>query len=127
MKSSMAEENSPKEEKLDLAFAALSDRTRRSLLLRLSRGEASVMELAEPFRMSLAAVGKHLRVLENAGLVKRTIRGRHHHLSFSPEPLKGLERWLDYYRLFWKENLDELARYAEEKETKTARRPRKAP
>jgi DNA-binding transcriptional ArsR family regulator len=114
MKSSAAVKSYPDEKKLDRIFYALSDQTRRTLLSRLTRGPARVTELAEPFHMSLAAVGKHLRVLEQAGLVSRDIRGRNHHLSFSPAPLQNLEQWLDFYRAFWKESLGKLARYAEE-------------
>jgi DNA-binding transcriptional ArsR family regulator len=114
MKSSVIKKNHPQGETLDLIFYALSDQTRRALLSRLSQGPQRVTELAEPFRMSLAAVGKHLRVLEQAGLVHRKVEGRNHHLSFSPVPLQNLEQWLAFYRGFWKNNLKKLAHYAEQ-------------
>lgn len=99
---------------LDAAFHALADRTRRALLERLAEGPAKVTELAEPFAISLAAVSKHIRVLERAGLVQRTVDGRIHHCALDPEPLRELDAWLSHYRAFWSGTLDELARYVEE-------------
>jgi DNA-binding transcriptional ArsR family regulator len=99
------------ERKLDLVFRALSDRTRRRLLSRLSEGSAMVTELAAPFDMSLPAVGKHLRVLEKAGLVQRTIDGRIHQCALDATPLKNANEWLSRYRKFWGETLDALDEY----------------
>ena len=101
------------DDQLDRVFHAISDRTRRSLLARLARGPAMVTELAKPFAMSLPAVSKHLRVLERARLVARSIDGRVHRCSLAPEPLVEAELWLSHYRSFWMETLDGLARYVE--------------
>jgi DNA-binding transcriptional ArsR family regulator len=99
------------EQRLDLIFRALGDQTRRALLARLTEAPAMVTELAQPFAMSLPAVSRHIRVLENAGLVRRAIDGRVHHCSLSAEPLKNVEAWLRQYRRFWEGTLDSLARY----------------
>lgn len=96
-------------QQLDLVFKALGDQTRREILARLADKPAMVGELAEPFNMSLPAVGKHLRVLEKAGLVERKINGRIHHCSLSPIPLHRAELWLEQYSRFWNETLDSLA------------------
>lgn len=93
---------------LDQVFAALSDPTRRSLLSRLCLGPASVTELAAPVDMSLNAVSKHLKVLEQAGLVRREIDGRLHHVYLNAEPLEEAERWVNQYRQFWEAQLDSL-------------------
>lgn len=106
---SMARINSAaRDEQLDLVFRALGDRTRRKILSRLSTGSAMVTELAEPFDMSLPAVGKHLRVLENAGLVQRTINGRVHQCTLNASPMKDANEWLACYEQFWNETLDAL-------------------
>lgn len=94
---------------LDAVFAALSDRTRRSMLTRLAAGSATIGELAEPFDMTLQAVGKHVKVLERAGLVKRHIEGRNHRCALSPVALRDAEKWLDGYLRFWDESLAMLA------------------
>jgi DNA-binding transcriptional ArsR family regulator len=99
--------------RLDAVFRALGDRTRRALLARLSRAPARVTQLARPFDMSLPAVSRHIRVLERAGLVVRTIDGRVHRCAFNPDPLRSVESWLRHYRRFWEGNLDSLARYVE--------------
>jgi DNA-binding transcriptional ArsR family regulator len=101
------------DDRLDGVFHALSDRTRRALLSRLAAGPAMVTELAEPFAMSLPAVSKHIRVLEGAGLVARTVDGRIHRCTLAPGPLRDIEHWLQFYRGFWSETLDALARHAE--------------
>ena len=97
--------------KLDKIFAALSDPTRRAIVDKLARGEQNVGGLAEPFDISLPAVSKHLRVLEEAGLVDREIMGRHHHLSLNGRPLKDAMAWIERYRRFWEERLDALEHY----------------
>src|SRR6266478_2054038 len=99
---------------LDLIFRALGDRTRRALLARLADKPAMVTELAQPFAMSLPAVSRHIRVLEKAGLVARTVDGRVHHCSLSATPLKDVELWLRQYRRFWEGTLESLARYVED-------------
>jgi DNA-binding transcriptional ArsR family regulator len=113
MQSSSLIENPAADDRLDQLFHALSDRTRRALLARLATGPAMVTELAEPFAMSLPAVSKHLKVLEHARLVVRSVDGRIHRCSFAAEPLREVERWLDHYRPFWEDTLDALARYVE--------------
>ena len=102
------------EDRLDRLFHALSDRTRRALLRRLEAGPAMVTELAEPFRMSLPAVSKHVRVLEAAALIERRVDGRIHRCSLNAAPLEEAERWLDRYRIFWTDRLAALAHYVED-------------
>ena len=100
---------------LDSTFAALSDATRRGILARLARqGETSVSELAAPYKMSLPAVSKHLRVLEQAGLVARQKDGRVHRCRLRAEPMKDAAAWIEHYRQFWETQLDTLAHYLED-------------
>lgn len=96
---------------LDSTFAALSDPTRRAILTRLSRCNASVMELANPFKISLPAISRHLRVLEKAGLIHRTKEGRFHRLSLVAGPMKDAAEWIESYRVFWEQKLDSLEDY----------------
>jgi DNA-binding transcriptional ArsR family regulator len=103
------------DDQLDSLFRALADRTRRALLERLARGPAMVSELAEPFAMSLPAVSKHIRILEEAGLLERSIDGRVHVCVLRAEPLSELEEWARTQRAFWDERLDRLARFVEPK------------
>jgi DNA-binding transcriptional ArsR family regulator len=100
-------------ETLNTVFAALSDPTRRSILQRLSYGEATVTEVAAPFMvdMSLPAVSKHLRILEAAGLIVRRKTGREHHLRLAAAPMKDAAEWLDVYRQFWEAQFDALAAF----------------
>jgi len=100
------------EDRLDTVFHALSDRTRRNLLKRLSQGPAIITELAEPFEMTLAAVSKHLRVLEAAKLVGREVDGRFHRCTLTAEPMLEADRWLQQYTAFWESTLDALVEYA---------------
>ena len=102
------------EDHLDAILHALSDRTRRGLLRRLAMGPAAIGELAKPVAMTRVAVSKHVRVLENARLVSRTVDGRVHRCALRSEPLLELERWLAAYRAFWTDRLEALARFAEE-------------
>jgi DNA-binding transcriptional ArsR family regulator len=103
------------DDRLDLVFHALADRTRRELIRRLAaNGPAKITDLAEPFKMSLPAVSKHLRVLESARLINRAVDGRIHRCTFVPEPLAQAENWLDGYRSFWEGALDALANYVEQ-------------
>lgn len=98
---------------LDLVFAALSDATRRGLLTRLLEGEATVGDLAEPLKMSLPAVSKHLKVMENAGLLKRRVEGRTHYIQANPKPLREAVNWIEYHRQFWEGSFDRLAALVE--------------
>ena len=100
--------------RLDRVFHALSDATRRNMLRRLAAGEHTVSELAEPFHMSLAAASKHIRTLEEAGLIHRTVEGRTHRCRIEASPLAGIGRWLRKYERFWNSRLDELERALKE-------------
>jgi DNA-binding transcriptional ArsR family regulator len=93
---------------LDRVFGALSDPTRRAMLRRLAGGVRTVGELAEPFDMSFAAAAKHVKVLEEAGLLSRTIEGRSHHCRIEAKPLAEADRWLAFYQRFWSRRLDDL-------------------
>ena len=103
-----------KYQQLDRTFAALADPTRRAIMARLTLGEASVSELAEPFAMSLPAVSKHLKVLEGAGLLARERAGRSHRCRVIAAPLRDAAEWIEQYRGFWEGQLDQLARYLED-------------
>ena len=117
MLSSGQRKRASNEDRLDKILHALSDRTRRSLLKRLASGPAIVSELAVPFAMTRVAVSKHLRVLEQARLVSRTIDGRVHRCALTAGPLGEVERWLLAYRAFWTQKLEALAQYAEENDS----------
>jgi DNA-binding transcriptional ArsR family regulator len=93
---------------LDRVFRALADPTRRAMLRRLAAQEHTVGELAEPFRMSLAAASKHVRTLEHAGLVRRTVRGRTHYCRLNPKPLAAADDWLRSYERLWNTRLAAL-------------------
>ena len=110
---------------LDTVFAALADPTRRAILARLAHGESSVSELAEPFSMSLPAVGKHLHVLEQAGLVKTEKEGRIRYCRFEPKPLREATAWLEHYRSFWEARLKALELHLLAKRKKSKRRKEK--
>jgi len=99
---------------LDAIFSALSDPTRRAILERLAQGDATVTEVAEPFKMSLPAISKHLRILEQAGLIAREREGRIHHLKLASGWLRTAAEWLADYRQFWDDQFDSLAAYLEE-------------
>jgi DNA-binding transcriptional ArsR family regulator len=101
-------------ERLDRTFGALADPTRRAILARLAKGEASVTELAEPFEMSLPAVSKHLKVLEHAGLVSRGRERQWRPARLRAAPLKEVAAWTDRYRRFWDERYDRLDEYLDE-------------
>ena len=93
---------------LDRIFAALGDPTRRDLLRRLCVAPATVSELAAPHAVSLNAVSKHLKVLEKAGLIRRQIKGRVHHVYLNAGPLAAAEEWVNQYRQFWNAQLNSL-------------------
>jgi DNA-binding transcriptional ArsR family regulator len=106
------------ESDLDAAFAALADRTRRAILARLTVGEASVMELAEPFAMSQPAISKHLKVLEHAGLISRSRDAQRRPCRLEPQRLKEVTEWLFTYREIWEESYSRLDDYLEELQAK---------
>ena len=101
-------------DQLDLTFAALADPTRRAILARLAGGPASVTELAAPFKMSLPAVSKHLKVLERAGLIGRGRDAQWRPCSLNAAPLKDVADWVGSYREFWDESFDRLGEYLRE-------------
>jgi DNA-binding transcriptional ArsR family regulator len=98
-------------DRLSTTLAALADPTRRGLLARLALGEASVTELAEPYDMSLAAVSKHLKVLERAGLIARGRQAQWRPCRLDAGPLRDVADWLEHYRRFWEGSLDRLGDY----------------
>ena len=93
---------------LDSTYAALADPSRRAILARLRHGQLRVTEIAEPFDISLNAVSKHLKVLEHAGLIRRTVRGRDHFLALEAGPLDQAAEWIESYRVFWEQRIDAL-------------------
>jgi len=103
----------PEDAVLDRAYGALADPTRRALLRALSGGEARITDLADPLPMSFAAVSRHVAVLEQAGLIRRRVRGREHWLSIEPGGLDGAEEWIREQSAFWAGRADALARRLE--------------
>jgi DNA-binding transcriptional ArsR family regulator len=101
-------------ENLDAAFSALSDPTRRAILARLALGETTVMELAKPFEMSQPAISRHLRVLENAGLIIRRVEGTKHPCRLAKQGLDEVDRWLNMLRTALSRNYDRLDKILEE-------------
>jgi DNA-binding transcriptional ArsR family regulator len=101
---------------LDAVFHALGDATRRRMLKELADGERSVGQLAEPFAMSLAAASKHIKALENAGLIHREVRGRTHLCRLQPAALAKAHEWLRDYEHFWTGRLDDLERLLREED-----------
>ena len=112
-------------DRLSATFAALADPTRRAILARLASGETSVMQLAEPFDMSLPAVSKHLKVLERAGLIERGREAQWRPCRLQANPLKGVADWVEHYRRFWEESLDKLESYLKELQRKETQRKEK--
>jgi len=106
------------QDQLSATFAALADPTRRAILARLSTGETSVKELAQPFEMSLPAISKHLKVLEKAGLIQKGRAAQWRPCRLETAPLKGLDDWLDQYRRFWEGSFDRLDVYLKELQEK---------
>ena len=98
----------PDDDRLDAVFRALADSTRRTMLQLLAQGECSVGELGAPFRMSFAGASKHVKALERAGLVSRTVQGRAHVCRLEPAALASANEWLRYYEGFWNNHLDAL-------------------
>jgi DNA-binding transcriptional ArsR family regulator len=103
-------------------FAALADPTRRAILARLARGEASVGEVAKPFDMSMPAISKHLKVLEHAGLIARSRDGQLRPCRLEAGPLKDASDWLEAYRRFWEDSFDRLSAYLEKTSGKGKKR-----
>jgi DNA-binding transcriptional ArsR family regulator len=110
---------------LSSTFAALADPTRRAILARLSAGEASVTELAEPFTMSLPAVSKHLKVLERAGLIRRGREAQWRPCRIEAGPLRDAADWLERYRRFWDQSLGRLEGYLDELQASAKKPPLK--
>jgi DNA-binding transcriptional ArsR family regulator len=103
-------------EQLDRTFFALSDPTRRAIIGSLAaKGTCSVLELAEPFQMSLPAISKHLKLLESANLVTRERQGRVHYLKLSADPMFEANEWIESYKQFWNVQLDSFQQYIEAK------------
>lgn len=113
---------------LSTTLAALADPTRRAILARLARSEATVNDLAAPFDISLPAISRHLKVLETAGLISRGRDAQWRPCRLEPAALKSVDDWLEHYRNFWSGSFDRLDRYiAELNEKKDKRHGRKAP
>ena len=108
-----------KSERLDATFAALADGTRRSILERLARGEATVQDLSAPFSISAPAITKHLKVLERAGLITRSREGQWRPCQLAAQPLHEAADWVGQYRRFWEQNLDNLEDYLRELQAQT--------
>lgn len=116
-----------KSTRLDAVFRALADPTRRAMLDSLADGEQSVGELAAPFRMSLAAASKHIKVLEGAGLIRREVQGRTHVCRLDARPMHAGLEWIRHYERFWNQRLDALEALlrAEDASAAKARKPGK--
>ena len=108
---------------LDATFAALADPTRRAIVARLARGEATVMELAQPFDMSQPAISKHLKVLENAGLISRGRDAQRRPCRLEPQVLADASGWLDHYREVWEKNFRRLDALLDEMKSEQRKAP----
>lgn len=104
---------------LSVTFAALADPTRRAILARLSKGEATVTELAEPFNLSLPAISKHLKVLERARLITRGRDAQRRPCRIHAEPLREASQWVEAYRQFWEGSFDRLGEHLREVQRKS--------
>lgn len=114
-------------DQLTLTFHALADPTRRAILKRLSKGEASVQEIAKPFKITLPAITKHLKVLEKARLIRRGRDAQYRPCTLNAEPLKNASDWMDEYRRFWEESFDRLDEYLKELQKTEKKLERKSP
>lgn len=113
-------------DQLSKTFSALADPTRRAILSRLADGEATVTEIAAPFEMTLPAVSKHLKVLEEAGLIARGREAQWRPARLQAEPLKAADEWIERYRQFWEQRFDRLEQYLDEVQKKNkAPRPKR--
>jgi DNA-binding transcriptional ArsR family regulator len=110
--------------RLDAVFHALGDATRRRMLRELAQGERTVGQLAEPFAMSLAAASKHIKALENAGLIRREVQGRTHRCHLNPGPLATAHEWLKFYERFWTSRLDVLERLLRDADARKSPKPK---
>ena len=108
----------PTSRQLDRVFFALSDGTRRGILARLAQGSTTIGELSAPFEISKPAISKHMKILENAGLIQRTISGRQHRCTLTTAGLKTAEEWLNFHRKFWESRFDALTDLLQQEETK---------
>jgi DNA-binding transcriptional ArsR family regulator len=111
---------------LDTVFHALGDPTRRRMLRQLADGERTVSQLAEPFAISLAAASKHIKALENAGLIRREVRGRTHFCRLEPGPLASAHEWLGFYERFWTDRLAILERLLRDEDARKDSHPGKS-
>ena len=114
-------------DKLSATFAALADPTRRAILGRLAKGQSSVTELASPFKMTMPAISKHLKVLEKAGLIERGRDAQWRPCRLKAKPLEEAAGWIDQYRQFWEESFDRLEAYLQEIQSKDAAPPSDPP
>src|SRR5512140_3384230 len=112
-------------QQLDLTFAALSDPTRRAILSRLASGEATVMDLAKPFDMTLPAISKHLKVLQRAGLISQGREAQWRPCRLEAAPLKDAAAWIEHYRRYWEESFDRLDDYLEKVQSKEKKHGRR--
>lgn len=110
---------------LDDVFVAMSDGTRRAILARLAQSDARVTELASAFPISLNSTSKHIRILERAGLVTRSVQGREHLLKLNAGPMSDAAEWMDYYRQFWEHSLAALEDFVIKKRNQDKRRSTK--
>ena len=106
---------------LSATFQALADPTRRAILQRLARGEAAVGELAEPFAMSLPAISKHLKVLENAQLIERHKQAQWRRCSLNAPAMRPAADWIEQYRQFWETSFDRLSKFLQEEDTQNGK------
>lgn len=116
-------------DQLSLTFAALSDPTRRAILARLASGEASVTDLARPFRMTLPGISKHLKVLRRAGLIEQGRHAQWRPCRLRAEPLKEIADWVEEYRRYWEESFQRLDEYLQQmkQQDQTATEPEGEP
>jgi DNA-binding transcriptional ArsR family regulator len=110
---------------LSSTFSALADPTRRAILARLAAGETSVTELAKPFKMTLPGISKHIKVLEQAGLIARGREAQWRPCRLQAQPLRGASDWIEHYRRFWEERLDRLDEYLKKLQAKENRHVRR--
>ena len=108
---------------MNSVFHALGDATRRHMLRDLAGGERTVSQLAQPFAISLAAASKHIKVLENAGMIRREVRGRTHLCRLDPGPLASAHEWLSFYERFWSSRLDMLEQLLRAEDASKSKKP----
>jgi DNA-binding transcriptional ArsR family regulator len=111
-------------ERLTATFSALADPTRRAILSRLARGDATVGDLAKPFDMTLPAISKHLRVLERAGLISQGREAQWRPCRLEAEPLKEASQWIEHYRAYWEQSFDQLDVYLRDTQSKEKKHDR---